>query len=478
MKSLTIGLAAGINPSVALALKAELIGVGARNDVRVNVVTSEIEMRKDAPDARIELGDRKIAALENVIELERAGCDEVVVPDVRCEPFFDEVQTEVEVPMVSLYRGLPAALKAAGVRRIGLLGVAVDREFFVKLLDGTAEVLELSDELKALYRTVQDPETGLRRTGLTPEHKAALLKAAEELLADGADLLVTACGQMARFVPDLKAEGLPVFNLLRDTAERAVLAPLARRPKPFKVGMIGGLGPAATVDLYDKIVKATPARNDQEHFKVAVEQNPQIADRTACLLGNGTDPTLAMFNCARRLQEDGCDMLIVPCNTAHAFVPYIERNLRIPFINMQQVTMEEIREKFGDAARIGLLATTGTVKTGIYGKKAEAMNLPMFTPDEAHQERVMAAIYGPKGAKAGYTDGVCREDLVSAVEYLVTTYDCNCLILGCTELPLILDETDDFRVAGKTVSLIDPTSALARRVVKEAKKAEAERGVR
>ncbi len=478
MKSLTIGLAAGINPSVALALKAELIGVGARNDVRVNVVTSEIEMRKDAPDARIELGDRKIAALENVIELERAGCDEVVVPDVRCEPFFDEVQTEVEVPMVSLYRGLPAALKAAGVRRIGLLGVAVDREFFVKLLDGTAEVLELSDELKALYRTVQDPETGLRRTGLTPEHKAALLKAAEELLADGADLLVTACGQMARFVPDLKAEGLPVFNLLRDTAERAVLAPLARRPKPFKVGMIGGLGPAATVDLYDKIVKATPARNDQEHFKVAVEQNPQIADRTACLLGNGTDPTLAMFNCARRLQEDGCDMLIVPCNTAHAFVPYIERNLRVPFINMQQVTMEEIREKFGDAARIGLLATTGTVKTGIYGKKAEAMNLPMFTPDEAHQERVMAAIYGPKGAKAGYTDGVCREDLVSAVEYLVTTYDCNCLILGCTELPLILDETDDFRVAGKTVSLIDPTSALARRVVKEAKKAEAERGVR
>lgn len=478
MKSLTIGLAAGINPSVALALKAELIGVGARNDVRVNVVTSEIEMRKDAPDARIGLGDRKIAALESVIELERAGCDEVVVPDVRSEPFFDEVQTEVEVPMVSLYRGLPAALEAAGVRRIGLLGIAVDREFFVKLLDGTAEVLELSDELKALYRTVQDPETGLRRKGLTPEHKAALLKAGHALLEGGADLLVTACGQMARFVSDLKAEGLPVFDLLRDTAERPVLAPLARRPKPFKVGMIGGLGPAATVDLYDKIVKATPARNDQEHFKVAVEQNPQIADRTACLLGNGTDPTLAMFNCARRLQEDGCDMLIVPCNTAHAFVPYLERNLRIPFINMQQVTMEEIREKFGDAARIGLLATTGTVKTGIYGKKAEAMNLPMFTPDEAHQERVMAAIYGPKGAKAGYTDGICREDLVSAVEYLVTTYDCNCLILGCTELPLILDETDDFRVAGKTVSLIDPTSALARRVVKEAQKAEAERGVR
>lgn len=79
------------------------------------------------------------------------------------------------------------------------------------------------------------------------------------------------------------------------------------------------------------------------------------------------------------------------------------------------------------------------------------MGMPIFTPDEEHQARVMAAIYGPQGAKAGYTDGVCREDLVSAAKYLVKTYDCNCLILGCTELPLILDEDDHFPVAGKTV---------------------------
>lgn len=97
------------------------------------------------------------------------------------------------------------------------------------------------------------------------------------------------------FVEELRAEGLPVEDLLSDAAEMAVASTPARRPKPFKVGLIGGLGPAATVDLYDKIVKATPAKTDQEHIKLVVEQNPQIPDRTACLLNGGEDPTLALF---------------------------------------------------------------------------------------------------------------------------------------------------------------------------------------
>ena len=101
----------------------------------------------------------------------------------------------------------------------------------------------------------------------------------------------------------------------------------------------------------------------------------------------------------------------------------------------------------------------------------------MFVPDEEHQERVMSAIYGPLGAKAGFTTGQCREDLLSVAEYLVKTYDCNVLILGCTELPLILDE-GDFECMGKKVFIIDPTSAFARKVVQLAQKSYQERGVR
>ena len=103
------------------------------------------------------------------------------------------------------------------------------------------------------------------------------------------------------------------------------------------------------MDLYDKIVKATPAKTDQEHIKLVVEQNPQIPDRTACLLNGGEDPTLALFHCAQRLEADGCSTLIVPCNTAHAFLPYLERFIKIPFINMQQAALDEIQNKLARA---------------------------------------------------------------------------------------------------------------------------------
>ncbi|MCF0253589.1 MAG: aspartate/glutamate racemase family protein, partial [Duodenibacillus sp.] len=148
--------------------------------------------------------------------------------------------------------------------------------------------------------------------------------------------------------------------------------------------------------------------------------------------------------------------------------------LKTPFLNMQQVTIDEIKAKLGSEARIGLLATTGTVRTRIYAGKAEAAGLPIFAPDAERQERVMRAIYGPLGVKAGYTEGQCHDDIMAGAEYLVREHGCNVLVLGCTELPLILDE-GDMEVAGKTAWVIDPTSALARAAVKMAVAANKER---
>ena len=104
------------------------------------------------------------------------------------------------------------------------------------------------------------------------------------------------------------------------------------------------------------------------------------------------------------------------------------------------------------------------------------MGLPLFVPDEKHQALVMSAIYGPQGVKAGFTTGTCRDELLEAAKYMVQTHDCNVLILGCTELPLIVDE-GDAEVGGRTVFFIDPTSALARRVCQVARKTIDERGV-
>ncbi len=461
-KVLRIGVTAGVNPTAAAVMKAELLGVAARTGVRIEVLSTDEELRQDATDKKTMEADRRIAALRQTTALQAMGCDEVIVPDVRIDPVRRELQAELEVPVVSIYDGLAAL----GPRRIGVLGYAVSADFVLSRAAEGSAVVPTSEPVMEAFRQLQNAETGLRRQGMTDEHRERFIAAARALVAAGADLLVPACTQMARFANVLKDEGLPVLDILADTAVRAVTKPLARLGKPFKVGLIGGLGPAATVDLYDKIVKATPAKTDQEHIKLVVEQNPQTPDRTACLLGQGDDPTFALYGMAMKLEADGCDAVIVPCNTAHAFMPFVERHLSIPCINMQKAALEEIQAKLGKDARIGLLATRGTVQSRIYAEKAEAMGLPMFVPDEERQDRVMAAIYGPEGAKAGFTDGVCRDDLMSGVEYLVRTYDCNCLILGCTELPLILDESDAFPVAGKSVMMIDPTAALARKVVK------------
>ncbi len=346
----------------------------------------------------------------------------------------------------------------------------------------TELLAEANDEIELVtteetFITCDDPVFSVS------DRKIFVFNQAELLAEMGADIIAVPDVASAEFIGEIQREiQTPIVAMQCGCAKKFAKTLLAhdtqKLPKPFKIGLIGGLGPAATVDLYDKIVKATPAANDQEHFKVVIEQNPQIDDRTACLLAGGNDPTIAMYNCAKRLQKDGCDFVIIPCNTAHAFLPRLLRQLEVPFIDMQQTMLEAIQAKFGADARIGLLATSGTIQTGIYGQKAEKMGLAMFTPDAEHQERVMAAIYGPMGAKAGYTDGVCYEDLYSAAEYLVKAHDCNVLILGCTELPLIFHEQDDFEVAGKTVAIVDPTATLARKCVEVGQAIVAERGVR
>ena len=457
---LKVGLAAGVNPIVAPFVKAAIFRAAAEAGRTVELIEDETEIRKDAPDERFALADSKITALESCLRLQCRGCDVALIANLRSDAYLKEVQTELQMPVVGLFSGAAEADAASGKTKVGLLGAAVPFAFIQAMLP-EAELIP-SPSGCCIHTTDID----LVRTD------------ADKQLAAGAEILLPACGRVAGACTALRSEGYPVVDILSIAARRAVAETPARLPKPFKVGLIGGLGPAATVDLYDKIVRATPAKTDQEHFKVVVEQNPQIADRTAALLHGGADPTLAMYGCARRLEKDGCDAIIVPCNTAHAFVPFLERHIGVPFINMQVAAMEEIKAKLGESARIGLLATSGTVQTGIYSQKAEALGIPLFVPDEANQARVMNAIYGPKGAKAGFTTGECRDDLVTAAEYLVRTFDCNCLILGCTELPLILDESDAFPCAGKNVTVIDPTSSLARKVVKTAEKAFEERGIR
>ncbi len=140
---------------------------------------------------------------------------------------------------------------------------------------------------------------------------------------------------------------------------------------------------------------------------------------------------------------------------------------RIPILNMLDETMTQVAERF-PGRRVGLLATTGTVQSGVYAQAAEQAGVALIVPDAPHQARVMEAIYGPRGVKAGYTDGACREDLLAALRHLAER-GAQVAILGCTELPLILPQDENFAIAGHAISLLDPTMLLAEACVRHAR---------
>lgn len=468
----SIGIVAGLNRRAAMEVKTELLSLG---DDDLSIVMTEDNFKID-PDPVFAVSDRKIFIFNEAELLAEMGVDLILVPDFKCGSYIHEIQREIQTPILDMKEALMSQM-GEKVPVMGILDAANAR--------GCASgACDLSKQMKMIFASEEDQKLldvlreKIRSEGPSDDAVTELADICRLLMEKGAEVIIPNCTQFALNTPALQKLGLPVMNVFEVYAKAALSHSTEKLPKPFKLGLIGGLGPAATVDLYDKIVKATPAKNDQEHFKVVIEQNPQIDDRTACLLNGGPDPTIAMYNCAKRLERDGCDYIIIPCNTAHAFLPRMLRHLSVPFIDMQQTMLDEIKAKFGDDARVGLMATSGTIATGIYGKKAEKMGMKMYTPDEDHQQSVMKAIYGPKGAKAGFTTGECYDDLYRGAEYLVKTYDCNVLILGCTELPLIFHETDDFEVAGKKVAIVDPTATLARKCVKLAEATIKERGVR
>ena len=130
------------------------------------------------------------------------------------------------------------------------------------------------------------------------------------------------------------------------------------------IGILGGMGPLATCDLYTKIIMNTPASCDQEHIHVIIDSNTRIPDRTAALLEGGEDPRPEMIRSAVMLEEDGAEAILMPCNTAHGFYDDIQAAVGIPVLHMIRLTGEELKKRGITCA--GLMATTGTIRTGIY----------------------------------------------------------------------------------------------------------------
>jgi aspartate racemase len=393
------------------------------------------------------------------------------VPDFISHTFLDELAAEVQVPIISIMDALKAHVQKRypKVHRLGILTSSYVRKRRLWEQCFEPEHFEVIYPLPAvqdncLMPAIYGPQ-GIKSGHLQGESVNLLESACRDLIAHGAELVVSGFTEIPIVVDALRERGLPVIDSNRVYAAYAVSYESDRLASSFKIGVVGGVGPAATVDFMNKVVCSTAARRDQDHIKVVVEQNPQIPDRTEHLIGEGPDPTVALYSTCKKLEASDADLIAIPCNTAHAFVERIQPYLSIPIVNMLYETVQHIRKHHGDCRNVGLLATSGTLMSRVYHEAIEAAGLNPLVPDEEHQRKVMNAIYGDKGVKAGYTEGECRQDLLQALEHLVRN-GADVVILGCTELPLVLAQSVSFPVAGRSVVVLDPTEILAKKCVR------------
>ncbi len=228
-------------------------------------------------------------------------------------------------------------------------------------------------------------------------------------------------------------------------------------------GIIGGLGPSATADLYRLVIKNTLAKKDQDHLRLLIDSHPQIADRTAAILNGGESPLAGMLESAKILANAGADFLAIPCNTAHYFVPELESQIDLPVINMIKETADFISKN--GWAKVGLLSTSGTAKSGVYQKFMDEYNFQLLIPNNQDIENEMEAIYGDKGIKAGsnYEKSAYNKNLFIEVMNNLKANGADAIIMGCTEIPLCLDDNDF------SLPLINPTEILAKAIVSKAR---------
>lgn len=207
------------------------------------------------------------------------------------------------------------------------------------------------------------------------------------------------------------------------------------------VGIIGGIGVQAGLDFCQKLFDRTKQPIEQDNLSFILFNNPQIPDRTTCILNNETDKLVkSLVETCKSLEKAGCTTIVITCNTAHAVIDKVQEQIDTPIINMIEAVKDYI-----NAIKVGLVATTGTIKSGIYQSKFDII-LP------SNQDEIMKDIYNIK--KGEYTS----KGLYDAIGELACK--CDAIILGCTEIPIVIKEREYYEVP-----LVDPYDILISNVI-------------
>ncbi|SMP45398.1 aspartate racemase [Desulfonatronum zhilinae] len=226
------------------------------------------------------------------------------------------------------------------------------------------------------------------------------------------------------------------------------------------VGIIGGMGPEATVDLMARVIKATPAKDDVDHIRMVVDNNPKVPSRINALLeGKGESPAFCLQEMARKLAAWGVDFLAMPCNTAHFYHRDIQQAVSIPVLDMIALATEAVAVRAPGIQAVGLVASTAVLNLRIYEKAFAAHNLKILAPRSSDQDALMAAI---RKIKTGQYGEDVRSSLRTAVDGLVQD-GAQALLVACTELSVISG------CIRTSYPVVDAAQILAEAIVREAR---------
>ena len=204
----------------------------------------------------------------------------------------------------------------------------------------------------------------------------------------------------------------------------------------MRLGVIGGLGPMATAYYMELMIRMTDAKRDQDHPEVIIMNVPSIPDRTAFILGKSqADPCGPMVELGRQLKGLGCSVVATPCVTAHYFHETLQEQIGLPVIHVIRRTAELLRQ--AGIRRVGLMATDGTVCSGIFQRQVEEQGMELVLPSEAGQKGVMTLIYDQ--VKAGIQPDM---ELFAAIRDDLRCSGAEVIVLGCTELSLLKKAQD------------------------------------
>jgi len=221
------------------------------------------------------------------------------------------------------------------------------------------------------------------------------------------------------------------------------------------VGVIGGMGPDATVDFMSRVLRATPANTDQDHVRMVVEHNPRIPSRQLAMRGEGENPGPVIAAMAARLEAAGADFLVMPCNLAHAWQSDIRAATNIPFVSIVEESLRSALGRSDEGSTIGLMTTPGCFAAGLYQQALSDAGRPAIvqTPDELSETLSLV-----ERIKGGDQSAEIAEGLKNLANRLVER-GAKVLIAACTEFPLVLNESM-FDVA-----FVSSTDVLARKTV-------------